>query len=133
MAIAPLQPSLASTLERSQNSPSAWQTQNLNSSDRFKTEGIDGTSFIDSVSGPRGPGELEERSSFASLLENTLHTTNSQLHRAHDASTAFANGESDDIHGTMLAVSQAEIQLKLMGSLRTRVLDAFNEIWRMQI
>ena len=38
-----------------------------------------------------------------------------------------------DANGTMLALSQADIELRLVGNIRNKVTDAFYELWRMQI
>ena len=45
----------------------------------------------------------------------------------------LASGQSDDIHGTMIAVSEAAIQTRLMVNVKDKVLDAFYEIWRMNV
>jgi flagellar hook-basal body complex protein FliE len=51
--------------------------------------------------------------------------------RSADAQVAaLANGASDDIHGTMISVKEAEISLKLVASVRNKLLDAFHELWR---
>ena len=46
---------------------------------------------------------------------------------------ALAAGKSDDIHGTMIAMKEAEISVKLLGSIRNHLLDAFHEIWRTSV
>ncbi len=33
----------------------------------------------------------------------------------------------------MLALSKADIELRLVGNIRNKVVDAFYELWRMQI
>jgi flagellar hook-basal body complex protein FliE len=48
-------------------------------------------------------------------------------------SEAFAAGVRDDIHGTMIALSKADIEMKFIGSVRNKITDAFYELWRMQI
>jgi xylose isomerase len=46
---------------------------------------------------------------------------------------AFARGLNDDLHGTMITAKEAEISLKLVGSIRTKLLDAFHELWRISV
>jgi flagellar hook-basal body complex protein FliE len=54
--------------------------------------------------------------------------------RAADAQVeALAVGASDDIHGTMISVKEAEISLKLVASVRNKLLDAFHELWRTSV
>jgi len=70
---------------------------------------------------------------FSEMLSAAAATANQRINQGQAAGEAFAAGASDDIHGTMLALSQADIELKLVGSVRNKVIDAFYELWRMQI
>jgi flagellar hook-basal body complex protein FliE len=70
---------------------------------------------------------------FGDMLAAAAATANQKINQGQAAGEAFAAGASDDIHGTMLALSQADIELKLVGSVRNKVIDAFYELWRMQI
>jgi flagellar hook-basal body complex protein FliE len=46
---------------------------------------------------------------------------------------AMASGQSDDIHGTMIEVTKASIETRLMVNVKDKVIDAFYEIWRMNV
>ena len=70
---------------------------------------------------------------FSEVLANAAASANARINAGQGAGEAFAAGASDDIHGTMLALSQADIELKVVGSVRNKVIDAFYELWRMQI
>jgi flagellar hook-basal body complex protein FliE len=70
---------------------------------------------------------------FEDLLKNMAVSANSSIQEAQKAGEAFAAGQRDDIHGTMLALSKADIELRMVGNVRNRVIDAFYELWRMQI
>jgi len=70
---------------------------------------------------------------FTSVLEGLVGSANQAERYAHGASEAFAAGARDDIHGTMIAISKADIELHLVGTVRNKVIDAFYELWRMQI
>jgi flagellar hook-basal body complex protein FliE len=70
---------------------------------------------------------------FGEMLSAAAASANQRINQGQAAGEAFAAGASDDIHGTMLALSQADIELKLVGSVRNKVIDAFYELWRMQI
>jgi flagellar hook-basal body complex protein FliE len=83
------------------------------------------------VEGSQTAGEGGEI--FGEMLASAAAHANQRLNHAQAAGEAFAAGQTDDIHGTMLALSQADIQLKLVGSVRNKVIDAFYELWRMQI
>ena len=45
----------------------------------------------------------------------------------------LAAGTLDDLHGTMIASKEAEISLKLVGSIRNKLIDAFHELWRTSV
>ncbi len=88
---------------------------------------------LDSPESARATEKTAGPSPFEELLFESLHKTNEKLQTAEQAASDFASGKSDDIHGTMIAVTQADIQLRLVGSMRNRIVEAFNEIWRMQV
>ena len=67
------------------------------------------------------------------MLSEALSSANQSAHFASSAASEFAAGRRDDIHGTMLAMSKADIELHLVGTVRNKVMDAFYELWRMQI
>lgn len=71
--------------------------------------------------------------SFSNVLEGLVGNANESARFADGMSEAFAAGARDDIHGTMIAISKADIELHLVGTVRNKVIDAFYELWRMQI
>jgi flagellar hook-basal body complex protein FliE len=75
----------------------------------------------------------EGADAFGDLLAAAAASANQRIQQGQAAGEAFAAGASDDIHGTMIALSQADIELKLVGNVRNKVIDAFYELWRMQI
>jgi len=89
--------------------------------------------FISEPAAFKKPGQVAEPSAFETLFMESVGNANQKLQAAEQSAKDFASGKSDDIHGTMIAATQADIQLRLVGSMRNRVVDAFNEIWRMQI
>jgi flagellar hook-basal body complex protein FliE len=70
---------------------------------------------------------------FGEVLEGVVSSANQREHFADDLSRAFAAGARDDIHGTMLALGKADVELKFVGAVRNKVIDAFYELWRMQL
>ena len=70
---------------------------------------------------------------FSNVLEGLVGSANESSKFADGMSAAFAAGARDDIHGTMIAISKADIELHLVGTVRNKVIDAFYELWRMQI
>jgi flagellar hook-basal body complex protein FliE len=80
-----------------------------------------------------GPSEGPERASFGSILGNLVGEASQLEHTASVKSEQVARGTLDDLHGTMIAVKEAEISMKLVGSVRNKLIDAFQEIWRTNV
>ena len=71
--------------------------------------------------------------SFADVFGDAIADANAKQIEAARAAEAFAAGARDDIHGTMIAVKEAEIELKMVSSVRNKLLDAWNDLWRMSV
>ena len=57
--------------------------------------------------------------------------TNQVQVNAEQASEAYANGTRNDMHGTMIALEQADISFRLVSNIRSRLVDAYREVMRM--
>jgi len=83
---------------------------------------------------PKGAPRVHDGTvGFADMLEDAVGKANLAAQAAQAAGEAFATGARDDIHGTMLALSKADIELRLVGAIRNKVIDAFYDLWRMQV
>jgi flagellar hook-basal body complex protein FliE len=85
---------------------------------------------------PDGAGSVPDGGSslpFADVLKDAVASANSRAEDAHRVAGAFAAGASDDIHGTMIATKEADIELKLVANVRSKLVDAFNDLWHMNI
>ncbi len=71
--------------------------------------------------------------SFGSILSDAIHEANRAEQVANDKVEALASGALDDLHGTMIAVKEADIAVRLVGTVRNKVLDAFQELWRTSV
>ncbi len=79
---------------------------------------------------PEGATPVAGGLDFEGLLTAAVQRVNAADQSAARQVEALAAGATDDIHGTMIAVKEAEIGVKLVGSIRNKLLDAFHEIWR---
>jgi len=70
---------------------------------------------------------------FATVLGGVVHDAATTQAQATAKADALARGASDDLHGTMLTMKEAEISMKLVGSIRNKLLDAFHELWRTSV
>ncbi|OUR97449.1 flagellar hook-basal body complex protein FliE [Halobacteriovorax marinus] len=82
---------------------------------------------IDSVEGAHG------KQSFGDMLASSVSQVNNLQKDANTAIQKLVTGESKNLHETMLAVEKADIAFKSMNQIRTKVIDAYKEIMRMQV
>lgn len=80
-----------------------------------------------------GPDIHDGLPSMGEVVEESIVSANKRANFAGELANAFAAGVRDDIHGTMIAASKADIELRVLGAVRNKVIDAFYELWRMQI
>jgi flagellar hook-basal body complex protein FliE len=71
--------------------------------------------------------------SFADLLKSGLGEVNGLQLASDDIAAKFAAGETDNIHEVLIAGEKASLALELTSAIRTKVLDAYQEIMRMQL
>lgn len=70
---------------------------------------------------------------FSDILTETMNNA-AETDRADKASAIeLLTGQSDDMSGMLLDAQKAEIALNLALQVRSKVLDAYNEIMRMQV
>ena len=74
-----------------------------------------------------------EGPSFESVLKDTALSASEKSREAEEKTAALAAGKSDDLHGTMITAKEAEISMKLVGSVRDKLMDAFHELWRINV
>jgi flagellar hook-basal body complex protein FliE len=82
------------------------------------------------------PAKEPERDAVGSMGDGFLNMVvqaNARSTSARHMAQAMASGQSDDIHGTMIEVTKASIETRLMVNVKDKVLDAFYEIWRMNV
>lgn len=76
------------------------------------------------------PAEATE--SFAAYLKSALDGVAAQEQNVHKVNDQFLLGEVDE-NKVMLASAQAELSLSLTSQVRNKVIEAYQEIMRMQI
>jgi flagellar hook-basal body complex protein FliE len=76
------------------------------------------------------PAEATE--SFASFLKSALDSVAAQEQNVHTVNDQFLLGEVDE-NKVIIASTQAELSLILTSEVRNKVIEAYQEIMRMQI
>ncbi|MDH4467608.1 MAG: flagellar hook-basal body complex protein FliE [Bacteriovoracaceae bacterium] len=90
---------------------------------------------LGNINPPLGAGDQTAATpqSFASFLKTSLSDVNQIQSSANESIQRLVSGEEQDIHETMLLVEKAELAFKTMGQIRSKVIEAYREIMRMQI
>ena len=83
--------------------------------------------------GPLGVNKTQGDSEFMGLVQNFLGDVNNMQARAGNALDAFVAGEITDLHQVMVAGKEAGVALDLMIEIRNRVMEAYQEIMRIQV
>ncbi len=74
-----------------------------------------------------------DQESFASALAQSIEKVNSLQKEADQAIENLASGDSQNVHGTMLAVSKADLAFRMTMQVRNKIVDAYQEVMRMQV
>jgi flagellar hook-basal body complex protein FliE len=95
------------------------------------------TPGVDSFA-PAGPPNSIDPSqpaspSFGSLLGRMVEEVNAQQNAASDVVHALQSGGNVSLHQAVIAMEEASISFQLMVEVRNRLLDAYQEIMRMQV
>jgi flagellar hook-basal body complex protein FliE len=71
--------------------------------------------------------------SFGAVLTDSLAQVNHLQNQADAAIQSLATGGSGTLHDTMLAVQKAELSFRLMMQVRNKIVEAYQEVLRMQV
>jgi flagellar hook-basal body complex protein FliE len=70
---------------------------------------------------------------FATLLQQSLERVDGLQHEADAAARGFALGQAPSVHEAMIAMEKADLSLRLTTKVRNKVVEAYQEIMRMQV
>lgn len=79
-----------------------------------------------------GTTPAEATESFASFLKTALDGVAAQEQQVHRVNDQFLIGEAD-VNDVLIASAKAELSLSLTSQVRNKVIEAYQEIMRMQI
>jgi flagellar hook-basal body complex protein FliE len=74
----------------------------------------------------------QQKTSFADDFKKTLEEVDSRQKEADNAMTKAADGGAEKIHETMIKLEEAGISMRLLLKVRSKALDAYQEVMRMQ-
>lgn len=78
------------------------------------------------------PTPAEVTKSFGDFLQQAIEGVSAQEHAAKEMTTKFMVGQAD-VSQVMIASEQAQLSLQLTTQIRNRVVEAYQDIMRMQL
>jgi flagellar hook-basal body complex protein FliE len=88
---------------------------------------------VPEIARPRPPGKADEGASFGDMLKSAISTVNELQKQSDKEIQKLMTGEAEDLHTTMIAVEKADLSFQLMMQVRNKIVQAYEEIMRMQI
>ena len=79
------------------------------------------------------PGAATPALGFAQLIEHGVGELNTQLVEAERALQSLAAGSSNNLHTVMLSLEEARLAMQVASQIKTRILEAYQEVMRMQV
>ena len=70
---------------------------------------------------------------FQSILSSAIGGIQSAQNNASDAVQKFMTGENEELHTTVLAAQKAELSFELGLQVRNKIVDAYQEVMKMQM
>lgn len=93
------------------------------------TGSMDPLTTVKPISGGDETGDI----SFSSSMKKALGQVNDMQKQADDTAVKLATGDVEDVHKAMLAMQKAKLAFDLTVQVRNKVIDAYQEIMRMQV
>jgi flagellar hook-basal body complex protein FliE len=95
--------------------------------------GIKPVSILNTMAAQAAAPSAQANASFQELLAQAIGQTNQSMLQADDMSRKLATGEAQDMHQVMIAMEKANLSLQMTLQVRNKMVDAYQEIMRMQI
>jgi flagellar hook-basal body complex protein FliE len=79
------------------------------------------------------PETLHGGGGFAEAFDQAVRAVDAKQVQADEGLRGIASGNNVDLHGSMIALEEANISLRAMTSVRDKVVEAYQSIWNMPI
>ena|ERR1044071_4440133 len=70
---------------------------------------------------------------FGAILQHAIHQVNQFHANGTQSVESFLSGEGDDLHKTIMATQRADLSMELFLQVRNKVVQAYQEVMRMQV
>jgi flagellar hook-basal body complex protein FliE len=75
----------------------------------------------------------EKGAGFGDLLKEAISTVNEVQKQSDQSIQKLMTGESKDLHTTVIAMQKADLSFQMMMQVRNKIVQAYQEIMRMQV
>lgn len=90
-------------------------------------------SHISSLAGPKANSAEKLAGGFADTLKEMVAETNKQQIQSDQAVQQLHTGEAKNLHEVMLSLEKADISVRLLVQFRNKIMNAYNEIMKLQV
>ena len=78
-------------------------------------------------------GGEKDGASFGDVLKDAISTANQLQKQSDQEIQKLMTGETQDLHTTLIAVQKADLSFQMMMQVRNKIIQAYQEILRMQV
>ena len=82
------------------------------------------------VSGGTG---ATDGANFGDILKQAMQEVDTAQHSSEQEARNLMSGEATDMHTAILAVQKADVSFQMMMAVRSKLIDAYREVMRMQM
>jgi flagellar hook-basal body complex protein FliE len=83
--------------------------------------------------GPQAPGAVNDAGRLFRPLADFLGEVNARAVSAAELQERYAAGEDVELHDVMIAAEEASVAVQLTSQIRNRIIEAYQEVSRMQV
>lgn len=99
---------------------------------------VESVSIVEAASGvgyasELGLSKINNGSDFSTWFEVQITELNNQINYSENEVRKLATGETNNIHHVMLSLEKAKLSFDLMLQVRTKALEAYQDIMKMQL
>lgn len=88
---------------------------------------------VPEVRTPKSLGGEKAGVGFGEILKDAISTVNELQKQSDQEVQKLMAGESQDLHTTVIAMQKADLSFQMMMQVRNKIVQAYQEIMRMQI
>ena len=79
-----------------------------------------------------GPASPAQEEGFSDVLKKAVDQVEGMHQNAQQQASALLRGDTSDVHNVMIAVEKADIAFQLMMQVRNKIVNAYEEVSKMQ-